>query len=522
MKIVPVRWLAPLLLLLPTAGVGMAAPVTGDRIEAAADEPQNWLTSAGDYGAHRYSGLSEINKANAGRMKLLFTVSLGPISAGEGFETARISAPLVDDGMLFTVDAFGTVYKIDVTSGVKGTILWTSKPLEAVMDPWLNGQWSLSFSGDSIVLAAGDGRLIWLNRETGALERTIAVDDPATGFALVAPPLLVDNTLIVGGAGGDRGARPQVAAFDSATGELAWRSYAVEEGAFVAGGSFLRTGIYDPQSELTLWSTSGPVPAFTAGLRQGKDHTNSLFAFDVGSGDIAWTRQLLADDTLGYNTAATPILNDGTALHFGDDGQFRRLTVANGNFDGQATIATGADGLSGETPPGCPNILAEDHMPSSLSSRSGLLYAAENNGCRADLGDIGNLAGDAEGGLYDNKTASTGALAAVDPQTGDVVAERFFDYPLQSGVLSLAGGMVFAATADGDVHLLDDTTLETVWSQQVSSLMATPPISYGVDGKQYIAFMVGGTPLYSELAYRGRNQVGVRHLTVLAVMGLEP
>lgn len=505
------------------AGTALAAPVTGERLLAAKDEPQNWLTSAGDYAAHRYSGLDAIGKDNAGKLKLLFTVSLGPISAGTQFEQSRISAPLVDDGMLYTVDAFGTVYKIDVSSGVNGKILWTSPPVEAVMDPWLLGQWSVTLSGDAVVLAAGDGRLFWYDRETGAPLAHASVGDPASGYALAAPPLLVGDALLVAGAGGDRGARPEIAAVDATSGTPLWQTPLTDPGqAFVAGGSVLRTGSYDPETGLSLWATSGAIPAFDAQKRQGVDATNSVVAIEAKSGKIAWTQALLTGDEHGISDAATPmLLPDGGAVQVGDDGMVRRLQVASGAFDYQAPFV--AERLSAETamPPGCPNILAEEHMPASFSARTGLVYAAQNNGCRADLSAIGGFEGDPEGGAYAHMTNATGALSAIDPATGKVVAERQFDFPLQGGVLSLAGGLVLVETADGDLQLLDDKTLDTVWRQKISSFFASPPISYAVGGKQYLAFLVGGSPLYSEVYYRSRALFGVRHLTVLAVVGVE-
>jgi alcohol dehydrogenase (cytochrome c) len=534
MKTQWMRRLALAIMALPLLDVtALAAPVTGERLAAAASEPQNWLMGTGDYGANRYSGLDGLNRDNAGKLKLLFTVSLGPISAGDGFEQARISAPLVDEGMLYVADAFGTVYKIDVTSGIKGTILWRSEPIEQVMDPWLQGQWSLTLSGNSVILAAGDGRLFWLDRDTGQATQTANIGDPANGYALVAPPLLVGDTLIVGSAGGDRGARPQISALDAGSGALVWRTFAAgENGPFTAGGSFLRSGVYDSASGLTLWSTSGPLPAFNPQLRQGENGANAVVAINAKTGEMAWKHNLLARDVMGFNEAATPLLVPGGAVHVGDDGVVRRFDIASGAIEASQPFVSGLDWIAeaetasiipaASTKAGCPNIIAEEHMPASASARTGLVYAAENNGCRADLSAIGNLEGEREGGFYSDKTVTTGALAAIDPQTGKVMAERLFDFPLQSGLLSTAGGLVFAATANGSVHVLDDKTLEPLWSQHISSLMASPPISYGVDGRQYIAFIVGGSPLYSEVSFKARDMVGVRHVTVLAVLGVEP
>lgn len=520
--------------LLATAMAG-AAPITPERLLATGDEPQNWLMGTGDYGAHRYSGLDALSAENAGRVKLLFTVSLGPISVGEGFEHTRLSAPLVEDGMAYMVDPFGVVYRIDVTSGVNGHIMWTSPRLEQEMDPWLIGQWSLTLHGDSVILAAGDGRLFWIDRESGAVTHKAAVADPSTGYVLAAPPVLVGDTLVIGGAGGDRGARPQLTGLDANDGTVKWRSFLTGE-EFTAGASILRTGAYDAESGLVLWSTDGPASAYSETLRAGDNAANALLAVDPEDGTIAWQRPLLASDVLGFSDAATPVLlPDGGAVQAGDDGFVRRFDVTSGALDYAEPYVTGldwyderdADGAPISTgdavsPPGCPNILAEEHMPASYSTRTNLFYAAQNNGCRTDLSAIGNLAGEGEGGLYAHSTTSTGALSAIDPANGAVMAEHLFDYPLQSGLLTTAGGLVVAMTADGSLHLLDDTTLDTLWSQHISSFMAAPPMSYSVDGRQYIGMIVGGGPLYSDISFRSRDMAGVRHLAVFAVFGVEP
>lgn len=503
------------------ATLALAAPVTAERMAATADEPQNWLTSTGDFGATRYSMLSNINTENVSKMRFLFSVALGPISVGEGFRHTHLSPPLVVDGMAYVVDAFGVVYGIDVSSGEMGKILWSSARLEQEMDPWLLGQWSLTLHGDSIILGGGDGRLFWIDRADGTVTASASIAAPSTGYVLAAPPVLVGDILVLGGAGGDRGARVELTGVDATTGDVLWRSYpAGENGSFVAGGSVLRSGAFDPESGLVLWSTSGPLPAFSA-VREGANATNAVLAVNPQDGAIAWQTGLDPDLALGTSEAATPMLSgDGKAVQVGDDGLVRRFDIASGALDYAEPFVEGLVGA--DAPAGCPNIIAEAHMPSSLSARSGLVYAAQHNGCRADLGDVGNLAGEDEGGLYAHMTAATGALSAIDPATGAVKAEHFFDYPLQSGLLSTAGGLVIAATADGSLHALDDETLEPLWSLHVSSFMATPPVTYAVGDQQYVAMIVGGGPLYSELPMRSRSMAGVRHVSVLAVFGVAP
>src|SRR5690606_25321060 len=136
-----------------------------------------------------------------------------------------LSAPLIDDGSAYVVDPFGVVYRIDVSSGTAGRIVWSSPRLEQEMDPWLLGQWTLTLFGEQIILTAGDGRMFWIERADGGVSNTARVADPATGYVLSAPPVLAGDTLVIGGAGGDRGARPQLTGMDARTGEVLWRSF---------------------------------------------------------------------------------------------------------------------------------------------------------------------------------------------------------------------------------------------------------------------------------------------------------
>lgn len=537
------KYLSRLRVLLPlvpaafAVAPALAAPVTSQRLIAAASEPGNWLTSAGDYGAHAYSGLSVLDRSNVARMKLLYTVPLGDVSAGNVFESMRISAPLVVDGILYTADAFGAVYSFDVSQGPPRQ-LWKAEPAAGDMNKWLQAQWSLTLAGDSIVLAAADGALFWIDRASGEVTRSAQVGHPASGYALVAPPLLVGDNLVIAGAGGDRGAVPQIDAISASTGEPVWHvvPQPLGNGAWQAGGSFLRAGVFDPETNLIVWSTSNPLPQ-NEGDEAAGGLGNALVAVDATTGAVAWTRKYLETDTAGFDEAATPLLTDNGLVHAADNGYFYRVDLRTGALKGAEPFVTGlpswaatldANGVplsvaaDVPTAPGCPNIIAEPNMPSSYSLRTGLVYAAENNGCRDDIDQIGSLQGLDEGGEYAFKTVTTGALAAIDPETGKRRAERRFDFPLQSGLVSTAGGLVFVATADGVLHAVDDETLEPLWTYPVSSFVASPPITFSAGGAQYLAVLAGGGPLLSKLSFIPRGSSGVRHVTVLAIFGVEP
>ena len=110
---------------------GAQAQVTPDRIKNAAQEPRNWLTNHHSFSASRYSPLDIVNKTNAKSLKLAFAVPIGGASGNEHLQ----ATPIVEDGMMYVTDGWGSVYRIDVRSGRRGVIQWK-------MDPGTDRAWA--------------------------------------------------------------------------------------------------------------------------------------------------------------------------------------------------------------------------------------------------------------------------------------------------------------------------------------------------------------------------------------------
>jgi alcohol dehydrogenase (cytochrome c) len=139
-------------------------------------------------------------------------------------------------------------------------------------------------------------------------------------------PLAVKDKIIIGAAGGDRGARDFIAALDGATGKLLWRKYTVpapgEPGSETwkdknnawqtGGGAMWVTGSYDPATNQVLWGTGNPVPMYNPFYRPGDNlYTNSLISWDPDSGRMNWYHQYVPGDMWDYDAAGTHILIDG-------------------------------------------------------------------------------------------------------------------------------------------------------------------------------------------------------------------
>src|SRR6202163_1596617 len=210
-----------------------AADMTFERALNANKEPQNWLLYYGNYQGYRFSPLSEINTDTVKNLKLVFAVALGGLQSGGRYAFGNLEGtPIVDDGMMYVTDGWGSVYAIDVSAGTKGAIKWK-------FDPGIDRAWAgdvaccgvnnrgVALWKDKVISIALDGRMFAINKATGEIvwERKIA--EPAIGETLTIAPLIIRDLAIVGTAGGEFGIRGFIEATDLNTGKALWRTYTI-------------------------------------------------------------------------------------------------------------------------------------------------------------------------------------------------------------------------------------------------------------------------------------------------------
>ena len=526
---------AAAMLLAGTAAIN-AADVTYERLLN--PEPQNWLHHHRDFGAQRHSPLEAINRTSVKNLKLLFAVPLGGKSTNESLE----ATPLVDDGFMYTVDSWGVVYKIDVRSGTSGKILWK-------MDPKLDKQdrnRGVALWGNLVVSVTGyAGHVIATDKETGKVvwdKNLLDQDD----LELTAAPLAVKDSILIGGSGGDRGLRNWLAALDPKTGDIKWKTYSIPapgelgsetwKGSTNAwqtgGGAFYGTGAYDPVSNLTYWGSGNPVPAYDSTFRPGDNlFTNSAIAFEANTGKITWWHQYTPNDNRDYDETGAHILIDAKingedrkiVSHAGRNGFTYSMDRLNGQFlkatqhvnrvtwtkgidpktgkpieydpakDVQ-TYAEGADSLADKASRQiCPNVAGGTNFwPASFSRTTGYLYIPAHEGCsRVTVDTSAHVKGRFGGGAGAVDGMVTSSITMLDPVSGDIKKRLELPYPNSSGTLTTAGGLVFSALLDGTILALDDQTLEEMWRFNVGTGFNVPPMTYAVNGKQYIAISSG-------------------------------
>jgi alcohol dehydrogenase (cytochrome c) len=538
-----------------------AADMTQERALNPQREPQNWILHHGNYQGHRFSPLKEINADTVKNLKPVFTVALSGFQSGGRYAHGNLEAtPLVEDGIMYVPDGWGSVYAIDVTAGKKGVIKWK-------MDPGTDRAWAgdvaccgvnnrgVALWKDKVISIALDGRMFAIDKATGevAWERKIA--DPALGETLTIAPLIVRDLAIVGAAGGEFGIRGYIEATDLGTGKAAWRTYTIpgtgepgnetwkdgKERWKHGGGSVWETATYDPESDTFYQGVGNAGPDYDIAYRPGDNKwAASVLAINPNDGKIKWGFQYTPQDPYDFDEISEhPIINAKVngedrklVVHAARNGFFYALDRANGafvagkqyvdelnwtpgldpktgkplNYDPNSDIqiyAPGSHGMRGAGPSHtCPsNGGGKNWEPSAYNPELGLLYIPAREGCNVietveqkDFADQGGTIKPRErftGGGTKNPDRRYGSLKAVDPTTGETKAALKLSYSNVSGALATAGNLVFIGEADGTFSAHDARTLQEVWSFNVGTGINAPPISYSVNGKQYIAVLVG-------------------------------
>jgi alcohol dehydrogenase (cytochrome c) len=538
-----------------------AADMTFERALNADSEPQNWLLHHKNYQGHRFSQLSEINTDSVKNLRVAFTVALGGMESGGRYASGNLEAtPLVDDGIMYVTDGWGSVYAIDVSSGKRGMIRWK-------FDPGIDRAWAgdvaccgvnnrgVALWKDKVISAALDGRLFALNRATGekVWERKIA--DPALGETITMAPLVVRDVAIIGSAGGEFGIRGFIEGTDLNTGKQAWRTYTIpgegeaghetwKDGAEHwrhGGASVWVTATYDKDSDTIYQGIGNAGPDYDPEYRPGDNKwAASVLALDPGSGKIKWGFQYTPNDPYDYDEISEHQIIDAKVngesrklvVHGARNGFYYALDRVSGAFVAgkqyvdELTWTKGLDPKTGRPldydptkdvqiyvegshatrakPLGtrCPATSGgKNWEPAAYNPQLGLIYIPSSEGCtqiegvvQKDFVDQGGPVKPRErfaGGTNKRLNQATGSIKALDPATGEVKAMARTDLPNWSGVLATAGNLVFSGLWEGGLVAYDGRTMQELWRFDTGCGVMAPPVTYAVNGKQYVAVAVG-------------------------------
>jgi len=504
-------------------------------------KPGDWPTYNGNINGNRHSSLAQINGQNVQKLAMRWVYSL-PLS---GLETT----PLVADGMMF-VTGPNQVYALDPRSGQE---IWhysraRSTSLTIASDAAKGANRGVALLGGLIYYTTDDAHLLCLDRVTGALRWDVYMPESSQHYGATAAPLIVRDLVVAGVAGADDGIRGFLAAYKATTGQLAWRFWTVPrsgEPGFdtwkgnaveFGGGSTWLTGSYDPDLHLLYWPTGNPFPDTDGSERAGDNlYTDCILALDPETGKLRWHFQFTPHDLHDWDAVQPAVLVDaqfqGRArkllLHADRNGFYYVLDRTNGAlllakaFAKKISWASGIDAkgrpieLSGNvpTPEGsvtCPDIRgAANWMSTAFNPATGLYYVMTIENCgtyrstqfglnpapQPPPGRGGGGRGDRGGTLFSVPGGEPARryLRAIDMQTGNVAweIEQKVPAPNYGGVLSTAGGLVFYSESSGGFAAVDAKAGRTLWHFETSQSPKASPMTYSVDGRQYVALASG-------------------------------
>jgi alcohol dehydrogenase (cytochrome c) len=510
----------PLDRLTPVTDTMLTSPAAGE-----------WLTWRRSHDNMGFSPLTQINKQNVADLRLAWSWALpnGPNEV----------TPLVHDGVMF-VHGYGD--KVQAIDAATGDLLWQySRRLPRDRAPSVKR--GIALYGDKLYVPTSDTHVVALNVKTGDVVWDHAVADPKAGYGMTGGPLVANNKVMIGTTGRAPGGN-FIVALDAATGKEAWRFYTIARPGEPGGNSWnglpleRRNGAsvwvpasYDQKLDLAYF---GPAQTYDTGpLRNPSDegdvtsdglYTDSTLAINVTTGRLVWFFQHQPNDQWDYDWAferqVIQLPVNGTqktvVITGGKQAIFDTMEADTGkyvfSFDlGVQNVVTGIDPKTGEKiiderlVPGdgetkftCPHAGgAKSWLPSSYNPRTKMLYVTLVEACM-DLtpvgpGGRGSLSTGVRWSLRPrpDSDGKYGRVQAINLETRKPVWMERQRAPQSTGALATAGGVVFAGALDRSFIAYDDMTGRELWRTRLGDVPSNAPISYAVNGRQYVAVVVG-------------------------------
>ena len=523
--------------------LGGCNPGVGEgRLRQAAEAPADWLTNGRTYGEQRYSPLAQITARNVARVGLAWEASL------ESNDFGVEATPLVADGRLYVTSTWSRVFAFDARTGRR---LWTFDP--QVPRDWLRQgcckavNRGVALWKDKVFVGAFDGRLIALDARSGRTVWTADTTDHKPNYSITGAPRVVKGKVIIGNGGGDFGTRGYVSAYDAETGALAWRFYIVpgdprrpqenpelqpalktwdakRDWSIGGGGNPWDSISYDPQLDLLYVGTGNGGP-YDPRIRNpgGGDSLflSTILALKPDTGRLAWWYQTTPGDQWDFTATANMVLAElelggrrrKVLMQAPKNGFFYVLDRANGHLlsaqkyvranwadhvdlkTGRPAFAPFADYTKGRALLFPSPYGGHNWQPMSYDPQTGLVYIpAQDLGWVWDPQTHAWFSRDADGrALAPEEVArrERGLLIAWDPRAARPAWTAHLAEPMNGGVLSTGGGLVVQGTADGRIEFRDARSGRLLHSIFVGTGVVAPPISYRLDGVQYLAVAAG-------------------------------
>jgi alcohol dehydrogenase (cytochrome c) len=509
-------------------------PVTDAML--AAPSQRDWLTWRRTWDAHGFSPLTEITKANVGSLRVAWSWSL-PQGSNEG-------VPLTHDGVIFVHGMGDRVQALDAKTG---DLLWQyRRQLPQGVSPTVKR--GMALYRDRLYIGTSDAHVIALDARTGSLVWDERIGDTKVREGVAGGVLAARGKVMVGTTGTGVGAKPggpQIVGLDADTGKIAWRVNTIAQpgqpggeswngmpGNQRTGASVWTTGSYDPATGLAFFGTgntydTGPLwpPSNKPGVTNDALYTNSTLAIDPDTGKLVWHFQHHPNDQWDLDWAfEQPVLQlpvrgqmRTLVVTMGKIGILDAVEAATGRFVfsidlGLQNIVTAIDPETGHKTidtrliPGdgqlkmvCPHGAGvKNYLPGSYNASSRVLFLPLTEACM----DVFPIPGGAGRGALSSgvnwgirprpdSDGKYGRLQALNLETRKTVWTARDRAPQTTGVLATAGGVVFAGAFDRNIRAYDDANGKVLWQARLNDVSSSTPMSFNVDGKQYVAVVTG-------------------------------
>ncbi len=526
-------------------------PVTQQMLNASNGDKSHWLHPNGNYAQTRYYPQDQINTGNVAKLKPAFVVQTAVL---ESMETA----PLVVNGVMFLTTSYNHVYAVDAVTGEE---FWHYKHKMGPITTYCCGpnNRGVAAYGDMLFMGTLDAKLVALDAKTGKLVWESEIADPELGYSETMAPTVIDGKVLIGTNGGEYGIRGFVKAFDAKNGNLLWTFNTIpekgHEGVWATndatgrdmkrniakekellaknGGDFYQTlggGVWmtpaiDAATRTVYFVVGNPSPDLYGDIRPGDNlYTDSIVAVDLDTGAYKAHFQYIAHDVWDLDAVSPPIITEAK----GKDGKMQKVVIHGGKTGhvyvhdaktlelirfSEAMVpqenmwvlptADGARMLPGANGGVEWNPLAVNpklRMAYAANLHQPMTYHVEESaypGGKLWLGGAFKV-------IPSEK--QWGRLAAVNLDTGKMAWKADTEQPLMGGVLATAGNLVFTGEGNGMFNAYDARNGKKLWSFNCGAGVNAPPVSYTVNGKQYIAVAAGGN---TQLDFKRGNSVFV-------------
>jgi alcohol dehydrogenase (cytochrome c) len=488
---------------------------------------KNWPSYNGDYSGQRFSSLDHINPKNVASLRAQWAFHAANSDSLE-------VTPVVVDGMMLVTSA-NDAYALDAQTG---RVVWHhSHPITEglIDDASQHHNRGVGVWGSSIYMETDNAHLLCLDARSGHLRWDVAYTDGNRNYGATSAPLVVNGKVLVGTSGGDDGVRGFVSAFDAETGKLVWQFWTIpapgEPGSeswpgdsyLHGGGTTWMPGTFDPDLNTIYWGTSNPAPDFDGGPRPGDDlYTDCVLALDADTGRLKWYFQFTPHDLFDYDAAETPVLIDAVyqgkprklLVEANRNGFLYVLDRTNGQFLSAVPFVEKLNWAKGIDAQGrpirtevmptakgtriCPGITGATNWYSpSYNPATNLFYFLALESCDIYLLNSEKFT---PGQTY----YSTGTKNSPGDDSQKILLAYRLDsdkpawkYPQfgsghsSGGTMTTAGGLVFFGDDNQSFEAVDALSGNPLWHFNTGQNIHASPMSYAVNGNQYVAIAAG-------------------------------